>query len=141
MDALVEGSVIREHNRMQVTHLPIRAATDEHLWSESYDRELGDVLALESDVAESIVQKIDISVSGQERSSGRDCAPYLSRGLRKLLCEGSLPLNKGTRPGVEEGVHYFEQALNADPNFGPAYVAQAEAYLTLGQIFVGAPPH
>ena len=139
VDALVEGSVIREHNRIRVHAQLIRAATDEHLWSESYDRELGDVLALESDVAESIVQKIDISVSGQERSRVVT-AHHISPEVYESYLRGQFALNKGTRPGVEEGVHYFEQALNADPNFGPAYVAQAEAYLTLGQIFVGAPP-
>jgi TolB-like protein/Tfp pilus assembly protein PilF/DNA-binding winged helix-turn-helix (wHTH) protein len=139
VDALVEGSVIREHSRIRVHAQLIRAATDEHLWSESYDRELRDVLALESDVAESIVQKIDISVSEQERSSVVT-AHHVSPEVYEIYWRGRFALNKRTRPDVEESIHHFEQALNADPNFAPAYVALAEAYQALSGIFFGAPP-
>jgi TolB-like protein/Tfp pilus assembly protein PilF/DNA-binding winged helix-turn-helix (wHTH) protein len=139
VDALVEGSVIREHSRIRVHAQLIRAVTDEHLWSESYDRELGDVLALESDVAESIVRKIDVSVSGQERSR-LVTAHHFSPEVYESYLRGQFALNKRTRPDDEESIHYFEQALNADPNFAPAYVALAEAYDALGQVFIGAPP-
>ena len=139
VDAVVEGSVIREHDRIRVHAQLIRAATDEHLWSESYDRELGDVLALQSDVAESIVRKIDISVSGQERSrvvSARHVAPEVYESYLR----GQFALNKGTRPDLEESIHFFEEAINTDPKFAPAYVALANAYDSLGMVFVGAPP-
>ncbi len=139
VDALVEGSVIREHSRIRVHAQLIRAATEEHLWSESYDRELGDVLALESDVAESIVRKIDVSVSGQERSRVVS-AHHVSSEVYEIYWRGQFALNKETRPDVEESIHYFEQALNADPNFAPAYVGLAEAYEALAGVFVGAPP-
>ena len=68
VDALVEGSVIREGNRIRVHAQLIRASTDEHFWSESYDRELGDALTLESDVAQSITQKVEVTVTGEERA-------------------------------------------------------------------------
>ncbi len=139
VDALVEGSVIREHSRIRVHAQLIRAATEEHLWSESYDRELGDVLALESDVAESIVRKIDVSVSGQERSRVV-AAHHVSPEVYEIYWRGQFAYNKKTRPHIEESIHYFEQAINADPNFAPAYVALAQAYGELGQVFVGAPP-
>jgi TolB-like protein len=54
VDALVEGSVIREGDRIRVTAQLIRGTTDEHFWSETYDREVRDALVLESDVAQSI---------------------------------------------------------------------------------------
>jgi TolB-like protein/Tfp pilus assembly protein PilF len=139
VDALVEGSVIREHNRIRVHAQLIRAATDEHLWSESYDRELGDVLALESDVAESIVRKIDVSVSGQERSRVVT-AHHVSPEVYEIYWRGQFAFNKKTEPDIKESVHYFEQALKADPNFAQAYVALAESYDALGQVFFGAPP-
>ena len=116
VDAVVEGSVIREHDRIRVHGQLIRAATDDHLWSESYDRELGDVLALQSDVAESIVRKIEISVSGQERSrviSTRHVAPEVYESYLR----GQFALNKGTRPDLEESIHHFEEAINTDPKF------------------------
>jgi TolB-like protein/DNA-binding winged helix-turn-helix (wHTH) protein/Tfp pilus assembly protein PilF len=139
VDAVVEGSVIREHSRIRVHAQLIRAATDEHLWSESYDRELRDVLALESDVAESIVQKVDVSISGQEHSRvvmARDISPEVYESYLR----GQFALNKGNRPDVEESIRYFEQAINTDPKFAPAYIGLANAYDTLGLVFVGAPP-
>src|SRR5206468_3945040 len=68
VDALVEGSVIREGSRIRVTAQLIRGATDEHFWSETYDRELPDVLALENEVAQSIARKVEVTVTGQEQS-------------------------------------------------------------------------
>ena len=68
VDALVEGSVMREGNRIRVHAQLIRASTDEHFWSESYDRELGDALTLESEVAQSIAQRVEVTVSGEERA-------------------------------------------------------------------------
>src|SRR5262249_8507531 len=64
VDAVIEGSVIREGNRIRVHAKLIRAATDEHLWSEAYDRNLEDVLALQSDVAQSIAGKVEASLTG-----------------------------------------------------------------------------
>jgi TolB-like protein len=66
VDAIVEGSVIREGNRIRVHAQLIRAATDEHFWSESYDRELRDVLALQSEVAQSIAAKVKVTITGKE---------------------------------------------------------------------------
>jgi TolB-like protein/DNA-binding winged helix-turn-helix (wHTH) protein/tetratricopeptide (TPR) repeat protein len=139
VDVVVEGSVIREHSRIRVHAQLIRAATDEHLWSESYDRELRDVLSLESDVAESIVQKIDISVSGQQRPRVVTVR-HVSPEVYESYLRGQFALNKHTRSDVEESIHYFEQALNTDPKFAPAYVALADAYDGLGLVLVGAPP-
>ena len=68
VDALVEGSVIREGNRIRVHAQLIRASTDEHFWSETYDRELGDALTLESEVAQSIAQRVEVTVTGEERA-------------------------------------------------------------------------
>ena len=67
VDALVEGSVIREGSHLRV-HAQLIRATDEHFWSESYDREMGDVLALESEVAQSIAEKVAVTVTGQEQA-------------------------------------------------------------------------
>ena len=67
VDALVEGSVIREGSRVRVHAQLIRGATDEHFWSETYDRDFSDVLALQSDVAQSIAEKVEVTVTGKER--------------------------------------------------------------------------
>src|SRR5439155_10727746 len=68
VDAIVEGSVIREGSRIRVNAQLIRAATDDHFWSEAYDRELPDTLALESDVAQSIARRVEVTVTGEEHA-------------------------------------------------------------------------
>ena len=139
VDAVVEGSVIRERSQIRVHAQLIRTASDEHFWSESYDRELRDVLALESDVAKSIVQKVDVTISGKERSRVV-IARHVSPEVYESYLRGQFALNKATRHDVDESIRYFEQAINTDPKFAPAYVGLANAYDKLGGVFVGAPP-
>ena len=140
VDALVEGSVIREGNRIRVHAQLIRGATDEHFWSKTYDRELRDVLALESDVAQSIAGKVEVTVTGKERerlTAVRSVPPEVYESYLK----GRFALDKSNRRGdVEESIRYFEQALKIDPTFAPAYVGLADAYDRLATVFIGSPP-
>ena len=138
VDALVEGSVIREGDRIRVHVQLIRGATDEHIWSESYDRELGDALTLESDVAQSIAQKVKVTVTGDEHARLVAARPVSSEVyesyLKGLLAKGN------TKAETEKKIALFNQAIGKDPTFAPAYVGLADAYWSLGTIFVGAPP-
>ncbi|MFY9939570.1 MAG: tetratricopeptide repeat protein, partial [Silvibacterium sp.] len=139
VDALVEGSVIREGNRIRVHAQLIRASTDEHFWSETYDRELRSVLGLESDVAESIAEKVKVTISRQEHSrlvAARDVSPEVYEDYLR----GRFSLNKETRSDCEESIHYFEQAIKTDPTFAPAYVGLGEAYGQLSSVLVGDRP-
>jgi len=137
VDALVEGSVIRNGSRVRVHAQLIRGRTDEHLWSETYDRDLRDALALESEVAQAIAQKVEITVTGEERArlvASRYVAPEVYESyLKGYSVKGS------DRASVEESIAYFEQALRKDPTFAPAYVGLAEAHGDLSSIFIGAP--
>lgn len=137
VDALVEGSVIRDGSRVRVHAQLIRGATDEHFWSETYDRELRDALALESDVAQSIAQKVEITVTGEERSrlaATRHVAPEVYESyLKGLFVKGS------DRAKVEERIAYFEEAIRKDPTFAPAYIGLADAHRDLSSIFIGGP--
>src|ERR1700687_2776399 len=86
VDAIVEGSVIQDGGRIRVHVQLIRAATDEHFWSEAYDRDLRDVLALESDIAQSVARKVEVTVTGEERSrlvAARNVAPEVYEGYLK----------------------------------------------------------
>jgi len=138
VDAIVEGSVIREGNRIRVTAQLIRAATDEHFWSEAYDRELRDVLTLESEVAQSIAAKVEVTVTGQEHqrlTSARSVSPEVYESYLK----GQFPKSTN-RADLEQSITYFEEAIRKDTTFAPAYVGLANIYDALGTIFVGAPP-
>jgi tetratricopeptide (TPR) repeat protein len=118
----------------------IRAATDEHFWSETYDRELRDVLSLESDVAQSIARKVEVTVTGKEHER-LTASHSVSPEVYESYLKGRFALNKGwaNRPGLEESIRYFEEAIKRDSAFAPSYVGLATAYRRLGSVIVGVP--
>jgi pentatricopeptide repeat protein len=140
VDAVVEGSVICDASRIRVHAQLIRAATDEHFWSETYDRELRDVLALQSDVAQSIAQKVEVTISGKERARLTAARPIAPEVYENYLKGRSILDKSYSRSGLEESIGYFEEANKRDPTFAPAYVGLADAYNRLGTVFIGTPP-
>jgi TolB-like protein/DNA-binding winged helix-turn-helix (wHTH) protein/Flp pilus assembly protein TadD len=140
VDAIVEGSVIRAGNRIRVHAQLIRAANDAHFWSESYDRALGDVLTLESDLAQAIAEKVEVTVTGQERSK-LVAAPYVSPEVYESYLKGQFALRKSNnRSDIEESIRDFDETIRQDPSFAAAYLGLANAYNELGTVFIGAPP-
>jgi TolB-like protein/Tfp pilus assembly protein PilF len=138
-DAIVEGSVIKDGDRIRVTIQLIRGATDTHFWSETFDREMRDALALESELAQSIAEKVEVTVTGEEHerlSAARPVAPEVYESYLK----GRFVLGQGDRVRLEQSIPYFEDALNKDGTFAPAYLGLAEAYTMLGTIAAGDPP-
>jgi len=138
IDAIVEGSVIRDAGRIRVHAQLIRAATDEHFWSEIYDRELRDVLALQSEVAQSIARKVEITLTGEEHAM-LTAARSVSPDVYESYLKGRFNKNN-TKAELEQSIVYFEGAIKKDPTFAAAYVGLADAYDSLGTVFVGAPP-
>ena len=139
VDAVVEGSVTREGSRIRVTAQLIRGATDTHFWSETYDREMRDALNLESELAQSIAEKVEVTVTGEEHqrlSSARPVAPEVYESYLK----GRFLLEQGNRAQLEQSIPYFENALSRDATFAPAYLGLAEAYTWLGTVAAGVPP-
>ncbi len=125
VDAIVEGSVIRDGNRIRVHAQLIRAATDEHFWSEVYDRDLRDVLNLQSDVAQSIARKVEVTITGEEHarlSSARTVDPEAYEAYLK----GRYYWNKRTADSMPKAAFYFEQAIGKDPGDGAAYSGLAD---------------
>jgi TolB-like protein/Flp pilus assembly protein TadD len=138
VDALVEGSVIREGNRIRVHAQLIRASTDEHFWSETYDRDLSDVLALQSSVAQAIAERVEVSLSNEERSrlvAARQVSPEV---YESYLKGRFVALN--TEADGQRSIRYFEEAIKKDPTFAPAYVGLASAYFQVGTPAGGVPP-
>jgi len=140
VDALVEGSVIREGSRIRVNAQLIRGLTDEHFWSEAYDRELRDILSLESDVAQSIARKVEVTVTGKEHER-LTIARSVSPEVYESYLRGRFALNKGyNKASLEESIRYFDEAIKRDSAFAPAYGGLATAYRHLGSVIVGVPP-
>src|SRR5208282_6409080 len=140
VDAIVEGSVIREGSRIRIHAQLIRASTDEHFWSESYDRDLRDVLDLQSDVAQAIARKVKVSVSGEEHA--RLTARHsVSPDVYESYLQGWFALNRSLKKtDIQQGIDHFEDAIKKDPTFARAYVGVAVGYSELGSNFIGDPP-
>ena len=140
VDALVEGSVIRQGNRIRVHAQLIRASTDEHLWADEYDGELGDVLALESEVAQSIARRVEVKVTGEERAR-LVTAHHVSPEVYESYLKAEAQFGGSTSQAeLEQSIAYFEETIGKDANFAPAYVGLANAYERLGSVLGGAPP-
>jgi TolB-like protein/tetratricopeptide (TPR) repeat protein len=138
VDAIVEGSVIRDGNRVRINAQLIRGATDEHFWSEAYDRDLGDALTLESDVAQSIARNVEVTVTEEEHV--RLVAPrHVSPEAYVSYLKGRF-VNRNKKVEVERRIAFFEEAIAEDPKFALAYVGLAAAYDDIGTILVGGPP-
>lgn len=141
VDSLVEGSVLRDGTRIRVHAQLIRAATDEHFWSETYDRELRDVLSLESDIAETIAGKVEVTVTGKERerlTAAHPVAPEVFESYLKGL--HAFSTGELTKSAITQGIGYFDEAIRRDPTFAPAYLSLADAYDLQGSNFIGGRP-
>jgi TolB-like protein/Tfp pilus assembly protein PilF len=140
VDAVVEGSVIRDGTRIRVTAQLIRGTTDEHFWSETYDRELSDALTLESELAQAITEKIEVTVTGQEHQrliAARPVAPEVYESYLK----GKFVLEQGNgKAGIEESIADFNAAIRQDPTFALAFLGLAQSYTALGTVFAGISP-
>ncbi|HKR26342.1 MAG TPA: hypothetical protein VJS11_02770, partial [Acidobacteriaceae bacterium] len=140
VDAVVEGSVIRDGDHIRVTAQLIRGATDEHFWSETYDREFRDVLTLESDLAQSIAEKVAVTVTGEEQKRIAQVRPVAPEVYESYL-KGRFALRNSNTPSeIEQSIGYFNDALARDPTFAPAYVGIAQSYIFLGTVMSGVPP-
>jgi TolB-like protein/tetratricopeptide (TPR) repeat protein len=139
VDAVIEGSVLRSGDKIRVTVQLIRADTDEHLWSGTYDRELRDVLALQNDVTQGIARHIESAVTGAQRG-----APVVPRTVAPEVYEaylkGRFALHENSRAGLGRALVHFQAAADADGTFAPAYAGLAATYSALGLVFYGEPP-
>jgi serine/threonine protein kinase/TolB-like protein/Flp pilus assembly protein TadD len=138
VDAVIEGSVMHSGNRVRINAQLVDARTERNLWAQTYDRGLGDILALHSDVARAIARQIRIKVTPEEQKRLASTHVVNPRAYEAYL-RGRYLWNKRTGPDMTKGIGYFEQAVEIDPNYANAYAGIADSYLLL--VFYGpAPP-
>ena len=135
--AVLEGSVRRGGGRVRVVAQLIDAATDAHLWTETYDRALTDFLAVQAEVAEQIARalRVELTPGARERIGAR---PPESPRAFHLYLRGRYFLGQGSREGWHRAVESFRLALEEDPRYALAYAGLADAYAQL-PLFVFAP--
>ena len=131
VDAVVEGSVEREADRVRITANLVQAFPEKHLWAESYDRDLRSILDLESEVARRIADQIRITVTPEEMRR-MAVSETVDPEAHELYLKGAFYNNKWTKEGFERGIEYFNRALEKDPRNARAYAELAVAYGGLG---------
>lgn len=131
VDAVVEGTVLRSGDRVRITAQLIHAQSDRHIWAESYERDLRDVLMLQSDVAQAIAQQIKIKVTPQERQR-LVASRIVNPDAYELLLRAQYHHNEWTRNGFFKARENVEQALAKDPGFALAHAWRGEIYFALG---------
>jgi TolB-like protein/Flp pilus assembly protein TadD len=128
VDALVEGAVQRSGDRVRVTAQLIEARTDRHVWAETYDRELRDVLTLQADVARAIAVQVRGKLTPVSATRG---AMLSNPEVYELYLKGRYARDEGREEGLKLAFEYFQQALEKDPQFAPAYAGLADCYARL----------
>jgi TolB-like protein len=130
VDAVVEGSVLRAGNTVRVTAQLIEARTDRHLWADNFDRELSDILALHSEVARAIADEIQVALTPAEEARLANARPVNPEAYEAVL-KGNYFYFQRTEEGLTKGLEYFQQAIEIDPNYAPAYLGVADSYLVM----------
>lgn len=127
VDAVVEGSVLRDGNHLSVTAQLIQAPTDTHLWAQSYQRDVSDFWAVQSDVVHAIVDEIKVKLTEQEQARVETAHPPAFAAQDAYL-KGHYRLQQGTEAAMREAKAYFEEAVRADPTYARAYAGLADYY-------------
>ncbi|HEY6868081.1 MAG TPA: protein kinase, partial [Candidatus Eisenbacteria bacterium] len=133
VDAVVEGGVLRSGERVRVTANLIEAESDRHLWSRSYERDVGDVLALQGEIARAIAEEVRVEITPREQrrlATGRAVNPVAYEAYLK----GRYYWNRRSPPDLKRGIESFQKAIEADPTYAEAYAGLADCYGILADI-------
>jgi Flp pilus assembly protein TadD len=114
-----------------VTANLVQANPEKHLWAESYDRDLRNVLDLQSEIARTVADQIKITVTPEERQRLSTAQP-VDPEAHELLLKGNFFINKWTKAGFEKAIEYFDQSAHKEPQNARAYAGLAVAYAGLG---------
>lgn len=127
---LLEGSVRKAGNKVRITVQLVSARTEEHVWSQTYDRELEDVFAIQSEIAQRIARSLTVRVLKREKL-GLETRPTDNVEAHSQYLKGRHFLNTRTEEGAKKAIAYFEQALQKDPRYSLAYTGLADAYAVM----------
>jgi TolB-like protein/Tfp pilus assembly protein PilF len=125
VDAIVEGSVLTEGNRVRVTVQLIGVPSETNLWAKTYERELNTVLALQREVARSIAEAVHVTVGVRER---RATSRAVDPKVYELYLRGRHLLNRRSEADLQKALEYFALVIEHDPAYAPAHAATAAAW-------------
>jgi tetratricopeptide (TPR) repeat protein len=139
VDAVVEGTVLRSGDRVRITAELVQVSTDRHLWADTYESPLGDILALQNQVATAIVSQIRIKLTPQDKESLATTRP-INAGAFEDYLKGRYYWGKRSEGALDKAIHYFQSATEKDSNYALAYAGLADCYGILGAAIVGTIP-
>jgi len=131
VDAVVEGAVIRSGNRVRVTAQLIAGDTDEHLWARDYEREVRDVLTLQSEVAGAIAQAVKAKLQPQEQRR-LSAAAAIDPAVYEAYLKGRFYWASRTAEGKLKAERFFQEAIAKDPKYAPAWSGLSDTYRQFG---------
>jgi TolB-like protein/DNA-binding winged helix-turn-helix (wHTH) protein/Flp pilus assembly protein TadD len=131
VDAVVEGSILRSGERVRITAQLIQLPADKHLWAQSYEGDIRDVLTLQNKVARAIAEQIRATLNRQEQAALEDAKAVNPEAYQAYL-KGRYFLNKRTGDGLRKAIEYFNSAIETDPTYAEAYSGLADAYALSG---------
>ncbi len=129
---ILEGSVQRSADQVRVNVQLIKAATDAHLWADTFDRKLTDIFAVESEIAKAVADTLQAKLSGAEQSAIA-ARPTENSEAHELYLRGRYFFGKREADNLKRAIDYFNQAIAKDPNYAPAYAGLADSYAILSE--------
>lgn len=135
---ILEGSVQKSENQVRVNVQLINAATNAHLWAETFDRKLTDIFAVESEIAKSIADKLQAKLTGSEEHAIAS-RPTENAEAYQLYLKGRFFWNKRTAKDFNTAITYFQQAIDKDPGFALAYAGLADTYVLFSGFAAASP--
>jgi serine/threonine-protein kinase len=132
VENVLEGSIRKAGNKLRITAQLIKVADDTHLWTETYNRELEDVFAIQEEISNAIVDSLKIRLFGKEKETLVKTYTENTDAYESYI-KGRYFYQSFVEGGMEEAIKYYEQAVKIDPGYAPAYSAIAEYYYYLAQ--------
>ncbi|MBZ5616326.1 MAG: winged helix-turn-helix domain-containing protein [Acidobacteriia bacterium] len=132
VDAVVEGSALRTGQKVRITTQLVQANPERHLWSESYERDLSDVITLQREVTHAIVREISVTLTPQERVSV-SAARTVNPDAYEDYLKGLFYWSQRTPESLRKSAEYFQQSIAKDPSYAPAYASLAEFFQVSSQ--------
>jgi TolB-like protein/Tfp pilus assembly protein PilF len=140
VDFVVEGTVLRVGRRVRITAQLIHAPKETHLWAESYERDLRNVLALQSELAQAISQEVQVKLTPQERKHLAQTRAVEPEAYEAYL-KGRYHWNRRSGDGLGKATQHFQQAIASDPTYAAAYAGLADCVSILGWWGFVSPEH